>query len=218
MNMRKRIGNIFSNRKKHGDYRGFTLVELIVVLVILAILAAILIPALLGYVDRAKESQDMLKAKNMLQAAQTVLTEYYANGTPLTYGFGAAKSPLGNRIREVADDDPYMVIIGVGANGTQLNNKAYETSKHEQYTAFFVAYWEDKNEPPLFFDGKDWSMNYPWGEREYGESANFFYVNGKKINLSFIFVADKSGTNQWNEIQSAVKKFGHTYSQAGKTK
>lgn len=31
--------------------RGFTLVELIVVLVILAILAALLVPALTGYID-----------------------------------------------------------------------------------------------------------------------------------------------------------------------
>ena len=45
--------------------RGFTLVELIVVLVILAILAALLIPALLGYIDRAREKQDVLKAEKV---------------------------------------------------------------------------------------------------------------------------------------------------------
>ena len=48
-----------------SNRRGFTLVELIVVLVILAILAAILVPALLGYVDRAKEKQEMIKELEM---------------------------------------------------------------------------------------------------------------------------------------------------------
>lgn len=40
--------------KKLKEKKGFTLVELIVVLVILAILAALLIPALTGYIDKAK--------------------------------------------------------------------------------------------------------------------------------------------------------------------
>ena len=39
---------------KENKKKGFTLVELIVVLVILAILAALLIPALTGYIDKAK--------------------------------------------------------------------------------------------------------------------------------------------------------------------
>ena len=51
------------------DNKGFTLVELIVVLVILAILAAILVPALLGYIDRAKQQQIVLNAKSCLTAA-----------------------------------------------------------------------------------------------------------------------------------------------------
>ena len=37
------------------EKKGFTLVELIVVLVILAILAALLIPALTGYIDKARK-------------------------------------------------------------------------------------------------------------------------------------------------------------------
>ena len=37
--------------KYKKDNRGFTLVELIVVLVILAVLAALLVPSLTGYID-----------------------------------------------------------------------------------------------------------------------------------------------------------------------
>ena len=63
---------------KQRKDKGFTLVELIVVLVILAILAAILIPALLGYIDSAKDKQKLVNAKNCLTAAQAELSSNYA--------------------------------------------------------------------------------------------------------------------------------------------
>ncbi|MCQ2494206.1 MAG: type II secretion system GspH family protein [Lachnospiraceae bacterium] len=65
-------------KKVREDNKGFTLVELIVVLVILAILAAILVPALLGYIDRAKESQYELEAKAVLTAMQGEASRAYA--------------------------------------------------------------------------------------------------------------------------------------------
>ncbi len=57
--------------------KGFTLVELIVVLVILAILAAILVPNLLGFIDKAKSGQVLIDAKYAYQDAQAVLTDFY---------------------------------------------------------------------------------------------------------------------------------------------
>jgi prepilin-type N-terminal cleavage/methylation domain-containing protein len=61
--------------------KGFTLVEVIVVLVILAILAAIAIPALTGYIDKAKDKEWIAKARNLIVAYRTILDESYANGT-----------------------------------------------------------------------------------------------------------------------------------------
>lgn len=68
--------------KKTGKNRnrGFTLVELIVVLVILGILAAIMVPALLGWIDKAREKKYLLEARNVVLATQTVATEEYAAG------------------------------------------------------------------------------------------------------------------------------------------
>lgn len=59
--------------------RGFTLVELIVVLVILAILAALLIPALTGYIDKAKRDQVVAETRMLHEAVQTVASEAYAS-------------------------------------------------------------------------------------------------------------------------------------------
>jgi prepilin-type N-terminal cleavage/methylation domain-containing protein len=64
------------------DRKGFTLVEVIVVLVILAILMAIAIPALTGYIDKARNDAATAEAGAAKSAAQVIVTEAY--GHPLT--------------------------------------------------------------------------------------------------------------------------------------
>lgn len=58
--------------------KGFTLVEVIVVLVILAIMAAILIPSLIGYIDKAKENSIVSETRSIVTAVQTLSSEKYA--------------------------------------------------------------------------------------------------------------------------------------------
>ena len=64
--------------QKSKEQKGFTLVEMIVVLVIIAILAAITIPALLKYIDKSKEKQVVIDARTAYLAAETAASEAYA--------------------------------------------------------------------------------------------------------------------------------------------
>lgn len=78
--MQKRLAN--------KDRKGFTLVEVIVVLVILAILAAIMIPALTGYIDKARERSVIAETRAAVMAAQTIASTKYASetqGTTVTF-------------------------------------------------------------------------------------------------------------------------------------
>lgn len=63
-------------KKQISGKKGFTLVEIIVVLVVLAILAAFTIPTMLGFVADAKGKSYIAEAREVYVAAQAVATEY----------------------------------------------------------------------------------------------------------------------------------------------
>lgn len=72
---------MFEKIRKMKNQKGFTLVELIVVLVILAILAAMLVPALTGYIDKANNEKIIATTRQVVMAAQTEVSEAYAKDT-----------------------------------------------------------------------------------------------------------------------------------------
>lgn len=70
-----------ATQKVRKNKKGFTLVELLVVLVILAILAAAIIPSMMGFIDKAREESAAAECRSALLAGEVVMNEMYGLGT-----------------------------------------------------------------------------------------------------------------------------------------
>lgn len=72
--------------------KGFTLVEVIVVLVIIGVLMSIAVPSLTGYIDTSSDKKVIAECQSVVTAARTMASQDLATGTPVTSAISAKAS------------------------------------------------------------------------------------------------------------------------------
>ncbi len=200
----KMITNTVNNKIFRKNNKAFTLVELIVVLIILALLAAILIPSLIGYIDKAKNGKYLSNAKTCKDAAQAKFVEQYGmNGevapnypivSGLTVGVnsnGTCKSNNGDLdtvtsdfakdILSMAGVDPYFFMVAVGSNQTKINRSGEDpgrqTETFEKYTVYYAVYIETKDAPAWHYYNGEWTTKSPRNDK----NGNALVFNGNNV-------------------------------------
>lgn len=176
---------------KHKS-KGFTLVELIVVLVILAILAALLIPALTGYIDKAKEKKVIAETRMLHTAIQTEMSALYAKPEWKNY------TPIVDR------NDVLAAKASSDTSVTQRYNDIValsELTSLSSDTGVFGAYVTETGKVAslVYYDGKGYVGVYLAQTQEYlaytkEEAPSYsFYANGF-IKLTTEYTTDTTGT------------------------
>ncbi|MFT8889245.1 MAG: type II secretion system protein [Ethanoligenens sp.] len=122
--LRKRKENLQKNKK------GFTLIELIVVIAILAILMAILIPSISGVIGNARHQSAVADARSIYIAAQSVAAQQLQQGTSLATSTTAAN---------LMDTSSAVGTSFTSALGTTLSGKISTTAASSSNPIYFQS-------------------------------------------------------------------------------
>ena len=105
--------------------KGFTLIELMIVVAIIGILAAIALPAYQDYTKRAKLSEVILAAS----ACRTTITEVYQSGNasaaPAASGWGCESSTASSKYVAKVDTtlDGKVIVTATGTGDASIDGK-----------------------------------------------------------------------------------------------
>lgn len=121
--------------KKYRSKKGFTLMELVIVLTIMGILLAIIVPSWGYFIRRARERSANAKAKVVFNAAQTEITRINMKERPT---FNVATDPTADSMKQEAAKKALFV-----------GNVANDATKGE-----FYYYWDGAAKTGYKVDGK----------------------------------------------------------------
>ncbi len=96
-------------KNRLNENKGFSLVELIVVIAIMVILIALLVPNVVGYISKAQDSANLSAAKSLYNAFNTAVIDYKAQNA----GYPNAQQ-LADSITSVTDNAEKLVVIPKG--------------------------------------------------------------------------------------------------------
>ncbi len=118
--------------------KGFTLIEIVIVIVIIAILAAMLVPSMLSWIDSANQRTFLSACDTIKTSVVTSVSEQYAIDGTTTPDWAQVSDLVGSTV--AADDTgDYKVTVVMGNGTTAPKNQIYTmTVENEKYSVVYT--------------------------------------------------------------------------------
>jgi general secretion pathway protein G len=171
--------------------KGFTLVELLVVVAILAILAAALLPKFLGYTDNAREAQTMADLSTMKSVVEIYAADEGAGNYPTIDG---------------EEDGVKVVLTGKGINWTGAAGGVVDPYGNSYAYATKEATVEEGG-----YDNQHYIIASPGKDGEFGNGDDIYVTDdsgqptkGTTAEWDFEFDSEEEGYNASSSAAAPV--------------
>lgn len=132
-----------NKKQKSLTNKGFSLVELIIVIAIMAVLVGVLAPQYLKYVTNSKISTDISSADSIRTVVNTLIADTKLTGTTVTLTDGESLAAL-----PASPTDKDQVLFAIG---TEI------TTKYKADSSYIITYSTDKGVTKVEYQVKDGS-------------------------------------------------------------
>ena len=144
--------------KKMND-KGFSLVELIIVIAIMAILIGVLAPQFLKFVEKSRESTDLQNVEEIKTAVETYVADHSDGSLPATITVSIPAGSIGNITHTLGGS---LTEYGIASTGIPNKSSKWSGSLTWRYST-------------------SGSTAFQWSEPGSAGSATYFYANGNTI-------------------------------------
>ncbi len=179
---------------KNRKLKGFTLIEIIVVIAIIGVLAAILVPSMIGYVRKAKKTHDMNSGKRIAESVMVVLSEKEHGDDSFYSQTSESQSPHWNKTDPVTSESYNLIVVAVMNGGPGCNGAFWNWTPNDPlYQEFTDLLNEEMDYSPT---NSKTNINIKYQPKDAAKPLNRWFICYRSDDNSALEIWVGNGSSQ----------------------